>query len=148
MLAAPKFPAGAAEAPARRRRAPGTPWQPGQSGNPSGKPREPQRDGVKLGEYARQRTFEALDIACEVMRDRKASRALQLQAADIVLRLGWGNAPKQDTALAEELVIVVQQLVQPAAPVAGVLASPVAESVQQGHRTHLQLVENGDEATP
>lgn len=110
-------------------RAAGGHWAKGASGNPRGRSAERKFDGKTLPELARDMTGEALQTVREVMLDPELPQAVRLQAAEIVLRRGWGDAPRTDAALQRDLTVIVQQLTVPAGPVAGVLTSPISEHV-------------------
>lgn len=71
-------------------------WKPGQSGNPSGRPKNIQY----LGELARQHTDEALNTLVTIMRtgERESDR---LRCAEILLDRGYGK-PAQAIGLALE----------------------------------------------
>lgn len=69
-----------------KRRAPRTAWKPGQSGNPSGRPREVG----DVRDLARQHTAEAIRTLIEVMRHGKPDRA-RAAAAEAILDRGWGR---------------------------------------------------------
>lgn len=79
-----KFPRGA-----------GRPFKPGQSGNPSGRPKEI----IEVAKAARERTAEALATLTEIMRDKEASAAARVSAALGILERGWGKAPATITLL-------------------------------------------------
>ncbi len=111
------------------RRMPGRPWKPGQSGNPNGRRGERKVNGMTLPELARAMTHEALEAVRTVLADPDVSHATRLQAADIVLRRGWGDAPRSDDSLQRDLTVIVQQLTVVPQPVPGVLNSPIAGHV-------------------
>lgn len=67
-------------------------FQPGQSGNPSGRPKEDAR----LKELARARTEEAFAVLDECLKD--GDRKVRLKAVEIVLERGYGR-PAQTVAL-------------------------------------------------
>ena len=63
-----------------------TSWQPGQSGNPSGRPREVGH----VKELARQYTEEAIRTLAELMRTGKPDRT-RVAAAEALLDRAWGR---------------------------------------------------------
>ena len=67
------------------------PWQPGQSGNPGGRPK--QDKSVKL--LARQFTAEAIQTLAEVMRDTGAATSARVGAAQVLLDRGHGRPLQQ-----------------------------------------------------
>lgn len=78
-------------------RKPGT-WGPGQSGNPSGKPKKTitvERDGQKvemsIAELAREHSFEAVKTLVRVCKNQRAPAAAQVSAATALLDRGWGK---------------------------------------------------------
>ena len=103
------------------RRTPGRPWAPGTSGNPNGRRGERKFKGKTLAELARGMTHEALQVVGEVLRMPDVSPALRLQAADIVLRRGWGDAPTRQEVDPASFTYVIQQLVMSDAPCPGVI---------------------------
>lgn len=120
------------ERPTREKRLGGTTgrgWMPGQSGNPRGRANERVVDGKTLPELARAMTHEALEAVRTVLADPNVSHTTRLQAADIVLRRGWGDAPRSDASLQRDLTVIVQQLTVVPQPVPGVLTSPIAGHV-------------------
>lgn len=69
------------------------PFQPGQSGNPGGRPRLP--DDVKA--LARSYTREAIETATEIMRDPEQTGTARMSAINTILDRGWGKAPQHIT---------------------------------------------------
>ena len=65
-------------------------FQPGQSGNPGGRPREVGH----VRELARQRTEKAVETLETIMEDPKAPAAARVTAAQALLDRGWGRAPQ------------------------------------------------------
>ena len=65
-------------------------FQPGQSGNPGGRPREVGH----VRELARQRTEKAVETLATIMEDAKAPAAARVTAAQALLDRGWGRAPQ------------------------------------------------------
>ncbi len=71
-------------------KATGARFKPGQSGNPSGRPR-----GLKaVEEAARAHTALAISTLAEIARSKKAPAAARVSAAEALLDRGWGK-PKQ-----------------------------------------------------
>jgi hypothetical protein len=71
-------------------------WQPGTSGNPSGRP----RGYGDLRELARTHTEEAVNVLVHVMRDVGAAPTARTSAASSLLDRGWGR-PEQTIATEE-----------------------------------------------
>lgn len=118
------------EVPKRRGGVTGKGWMPGQSGNPKGRSGERRFKGKTLAELARSMTHEALQVVGEVLTMPNVPPALRLQAADIILRRGWGDAPRADPhALPDGITFVVRPLVASVGPIPGVIASPIKEHV-------------------
>ena len=65
-------------------------FQPGQSGNPGGKPKAI----ITVVAAARARTVEAIETLTEIMRDKKNSPSARVTAALGLLERGWGKAPQ------------------------------------------------------
>lgn len=67
-------------------------FQPGQSGNPSGRP----KSDVTIKELAKAYTKEAIETLAEITTNKKASPSVRVQAATALLDRGWGK-PTQHT---------------------------------------------------
>lgn len=67
-----------------------TPWKPGQSGNPRGRPKK----DYLLSELAQEKTEEALTNLCQIMNNKSASANARVAAAAEILDRGWGRAPQ------------------------------------------------------
>lgn len=84
----------------------------GQSGNPSGRPKEPSH----VRELARQWTDEAIAALGTIMRDEREPARARVAAAGVLLDRGWGKAPQtlrveQITEMdANELTVYIAQL--------------------------------------
>lgn len=65
-------------------------WEKGKSGNPKGRPKDPER--AKLRELARTHTESAIATLVEAMNDTSAKWVSRLKAAEILLDRGWGKA--------------------------------------------------------
>lgn len=65
-------------------------FQPGQSGNPRGRPK---RD-LELAELARGYTADALETLVSLMSDGRAPPAARVAAAMAILDRGWGRPPQ------------------------------------------------------
>ena len=74
-----------------------TQWKPGQSGNPSGRPRDVHR----IVELARTHTVEAIETLVAIMRAGRPD-AVRVAAAEALLARGWGK-PFQPVDLDGEL---------------------------------------------
>jgi hypothetical protein len=88
-------------------------WQKGQSGNPAGRPKDPERK--KLRDMAREHTQAALQTIIDVMTDPTAKPGIRLKAADILLDRGWGKAAPivEDVAKEAEKVTVLLDIAPP-----------------------------------
>lgn len=75
--------------PPKKRKAPKHAWKPGQSGNPSGRPRTDYR----VVDLCRAHTPEAVDTLVTVMRWAKNENA-RVAASKELLNRGWGCAPQ------------------------------------------------------
>jgi hypothetical protein len=64
------------------------PFQPGQSGNPGGRPRAV----AEVVELARAHTVTAMQTLVEIATNKKASSPARVAAADAILDRGWGKA--------------------------------------------------------
>lgn len=73
----------------QRRRGPGRPFQPGQSGNPSGRPKEVGH----VRDLARQHTEAAIMTLAEIMTNPEEKGAARVAAAEALLDRAWGKAP-------------------------------------------------------
>ena len=67
-------------------------WQPGQCGNPRGRPRVVG----EIRDLARGQTEHAIEVLISVMRDGKASAAARIAAAREILDRGWGRPPQAE----------------------------------------------------
>jgi hypothetical protein len=67
---------------------PGRPFQPGQSGNPSGRPKRDR----EIEELARQHTEAAIRTLVEICSNPKAPPAARVSAATVLLDRGRGKA--------------------------------------------------------
>lgn len=62
-------------------------FQPGQSGNPTGRP----KTDVTIRDLAKTYTEEAIETLAEIMRNPKASAATRVQASCALMDRGWGK---------------------------------------------------------
>jgi hypothetical protein len=106
---------------AKPRGVPGRPWKPGQSGNPNGRRGERKFKGKTLPELARAMTHDALKVIGEILRDESEPKVLRLQAAEAVLRRGWGDAPTNQQIDPAAFTFVIQQITMDSTPVPGVI---------------------------
>ncbi|MDI6773155.1 MAG: DUF5681 domain-containing protein [bacterium] len=88
-----------------RRHGPGRPWQPGQSGNPGGRPKAV----VAVAELARQHTEEAVATLAAIMRAevRGVRPGDMVRAAEALLARGWGQPTQPlEHAAGEQRVVI------------------------------------------
>jgi hypothetical protein len=67
------------------------PFQPGQSGNPSGRPKSKMADGRSISDVAKEHTEAAIKALVAIVRDKRASASARVQAATALLDRGWGR---------------------------------------------------------
>lgn len=77
-------------------------WKPGQSANPSGRPKA----AAEMVRLAREHTPEAIATIAKIMRDAKAPKAARIAAAGMLLDRGWGK-PKEHVTLDGEVELHV-----------------------------------------
>jgi hypothetical protein len=70
-------------------------FQPGQSGNPGGKPKAI----IEVTAAARALTMEAIETLKRVMLNEKATASARVSAAVAIIERGWGKAPATITLL-------------------------------------------------
>lgn len=83
----PRSPAISEKAAAKRRPL-GRPFEPGKSGNPSGRPKVAH----ELASAFQAHGLEALEVLLAVMRNRKARGQDRIRAAEVILERGFGKA--------------------------------------------------------
>lgn len=84
-------------------------WQPGQSGNPKGRPKDPERERIR--NLAREHTEAAIRTLVECMNDTGAKWVSRLKAAEILLDRGYGKAaPLPPEVEPEETKTVTTQI--------------------------------------
>ena len=55
------------------------PFQPGQSGNPSGRPKSKMADGRSLSDVAKEHTEAAIKVLVAIVRNKRASASARVQ---------------------------------------------------------------------
>jgi len=68
-------------------KAPGRPFQPGQSGNPGGRKRLPE----EFKQLARSNSELALKAVIEIVKNPKSKDSDKIRAAEIIMDRGWGK---------------------------------------------------------
>jgi hypothetical protein len=68
----------------------GNRFKPGQSGNPTGRPKAI----IEVVQAARERTAQAIETLTAAMKNEKAPWAARVSAACAILDRGWGRAPQ------------------------------------------------------
>lgn len=68
-----------------------TSFQPGQSGNPTGRPKHTLPDGRSINELCREHTESAIQTLIGVASDEGAPAAARVSAATSLLDRGWGK---------------------------------------------------------
>ena len=69
------------------KKVPGKPFLPGQSGNPSGRPKIPE----EVKEAFRAASGDACRVLCEIVNDFSAKDADRIRAAEAILDRAWGK---------------------------------------------------------
>lgn len=95
-------PAPASSVPQARKPPVGRPWQPGQSGNPSGLPKA-LREVVAL---AREHTPLAIGTLADIAADGDAPPAARVAASEALLDRAWGKAPQTVTVEGEATLTI------------------------------------------
>lgn len=75
------------------------PWQPGQSGNPGGRPKVIG----ELRDLARIHTLEALETLTEIMKDKGAPPAARVAAVSHILDRGYGKPTQTISATVQNI---------------------------------------------
>ncbi len=68
------------------------PFRPGQSGNPSGRPKSHK----EMASRARELGLQALDIVARIAKDEQVSAAARIRAAKVILDRAFGKVPDGD----------------------------------------------------
>jgi hypothetical protein len=79
-------------------------FQPGQSGNPGGRPKE----GAELRAAARQHTQAALEAIVAGLADN--DMRIRLKAAELILDRGYGKAPQSMTVAGDETAPLITRI--------------------------------------
>ena len=103
-----------------------TSFRPGQSGNPTGRPKRPatieaRRIFRNVLTAARERTQDAIDTLASIMRDPKAPAAARVSAAQALLDRGYGkpaqaievSAEPDLTHLSDEDLEILERILRP-----------------------------------
>jgi hypothetical protein len=103
-----------------------TSFRPGQSGNPTGRPKRPatieaRRIFRDVADAARERTQDAIDTLFAIMKDPKAPAAARISAAQAILDRGYGkpaqaievNAEPDLTHVSDEDLKTLERILRP-----------------------------------
>jgi len=85
-------------------------FKPGQSGNPSGRPKITLPDGRSLKDIAREHTEDAVKTLIDVMGDVTAPPPARVSAASAILDRGWGR-PTQEIEAGDNLAIMLADVI-------------------------------------
>ena len=66
----------------------GKQFQPGQSGNPGGRPKVPE----EVKQMFREATPKACEVLCQIIGDEDARDSDRIKAAEVILDRAWGKA--------------------------------------------------------
>lgn len=81
-------------------------FKPGQSGNPSGRPKKNQL----IVELAQAKTESAIATLVGIMEDEKASPSARVSAASTILDRGWGKPPQELVGNEENPIALVAEI--------------------------------------
>ena len=81
-----------------------SPWKPGQSGNPGGRPKMPP----ELKEKLREASAEAFDVMIEIARNKSAKPADRIRASEILVERYYGKSPQPICGDEEGSAIIVK----------------------------------------
>ena len=73
-------------------------FKPGESGNPSGRPKMPP----ELIQAFRDRTQDALNTLVEIMNDKEGRGSERVKAAEVIIDRAWGKAIQQAELTGED----------------------------------------------
>jgi hypothetical protein len=109
-------------------------FQPGNSGNPRGRPK---RD-LEVAELARDHTEAALATLATIIEDAAAPASARVAAATAILDRGWGRPPQalnvtQRLALSEEFEAFVRALKSPNTAIGASIAPTVGSTSEEHH---------------
>lgn len=85
-------------------------FEPGKSGNPSGRPKITLPDGRSLRDVAREHTQDAVNTLVEVMTDAAAPHPARVSAASAILDRGWGK-PTQEIEAGENIMAALADII-------------------------------------
>jgi hypothetical protein len=81
-----------------------TPWKPGQSGNPGGRPKMPP----ELKEMLKKVAPELFQVAIDIAKDKKSKNTDRLRATELLLDRVYGKSPQPIVGDEESAAIVVK----------------------------------------
>lgn len=67
-------------------------WKPGQSGNPSGLPKNPAAEVTLCRQMALERSPQAIDVLTQIMMNPKSKESARVRCAEVILERGLGKS--------------------------------------------------------